>query len=277
MTNQSANCAGLTRDVPPQAVLQRMDLPGPRYTSYPTADRFSEDFDASGLAHALAERRRIDEAGIARPLSVYVHVPFCESVCYYCACNKVITKHHERAAPYIDALGLELDLIVRAIGAQRSVAQLHLGGGSPTFLSDAEISSLMRKLRRSMFLRPDAEISIEVDPRTVTAARLAHLRAEGFNRISFGVQDFDADVQQAVHRVQSFESVRDLMQEARTLGFSSINADLIYGLPRQTPATGAGTIHADTTSWLGPLSLPWKSGTSGLALNSLYISPYIPK
>ena len=242
MTNQPAPCLAPAPELASQVLLQRMDKPGPRYTSYPTADRFSEDFDADSLAHALAQRRHIDEAGAAGPLSVYVHVPFCESVCYYCACNKVITKHHERAAPYIEALGREVDLVVAAIGAQRSVAQLHLGGGSPTFLSDAEISGLMRRLRLSFFLLPDAEISIEVDPRTVTPARLAHLRAEGFNRISFGVQDFDPDVQQAVHRVQPFESVRDLMKEARALGFSSINADLIYGLPRQTPASFARTL-----------------------------------
>ena len=242
MTNPPAQCENPVRDVPSQMLLQRMDKPGPRYTSYPTADRFSEAFDANDLLHALARRRHVDENGSATPLSIYVHVPFCESVCYYCACNKVITKHHERAAPYLDALALEIDRIVEAIGAQRSVAQLHLGGGSPTFLSDAEISSLMRKLRRAFFLLPDAEVSIEVDPRTVTADRLAHLRAEGFNRISFGVQDFDPDVQQAVHRVQPFESVRDLMREARALGFSSINADLIYGLPRQTPASFARTL-----------------------------------
>jgi oxygen-independent coproporphyrinogen III oxidase len=242
MTNPTVPSAQPAPAVPPQAVLQRMDKPGPRYTSYPTADRFAEDFDHSALALALAERRRIDETGIAAPLSVYVHVPFCESVCYYCACNKVITKHHERAAPYLDALGLEIDRVVEAIGAQRSVAQLHLGGGSPTFLSDAEIAGLMRKLRLAFFLQPEAEVSIEVDPRTVTPARLAHLRAEGFNRISFGVQDFDPDVQHAVHRVQSFESVRDLMLQARALGFSSINADLIYGLPRQTPTSFARTL-----------------------------------
>ena len=228
--------------LPSATLLRRMDGPGPRYTSYPTADRFDDAFGAARLSQALAQRRHLDEAGVATALSVYVHVPFCESVCYYCACNKVVTKHHDRAAPYLEALRSELDLINDAIGWQRSVAQLHLGGGSPTFLSDAEIAGLMRALRQSFFILPDAEISIEVDPRTVTPARLAHLRAEGFNRISFGVQDFDADVQQAIHRVQPFENVRDLMRHARTLGFASINADLIYGLPRQTPASFSRTI-----------------------------------
>ena len=175
MTNQDAPCADPVCHVPSQHLLQRMDRPGPRYTSYPTADRFSESFGAHEIVHALTQRRHVDEAGIAAPLSVYVHIPFCESVCYYCACNKVITKHHERAAPYIDALGLEIDLVVEAMGARRSVAQLHLGGGSPTFLSDAEISRLMRRLRMAFFLLPDAEVSIEVDPRTVTALSLIHI------------------------------------------------------------------------------------------------------
>jgi oxygen-independent coproporphyrinogen-3 oxidase len=227
--------------VPPRALLQRMDGPGPRYTSYPTADRF-DAFDANRLGEVFAQRRRLDEAGAATPLSVYIHVPFCESVCYYCACNKIVTRHHERAAPYLDALATELDLVTDAIGWQRSVAQVHLGGGSPTFLSDAELSALMAALRNAFFVTPQAEISIEVDPRTVTPARLAHLRELGFNRLSFGVQDFDADVQQAVHRVQPFESVRDLMASARELGFASVNADLIYGLPRQTPASFERTI-----------------------------------
>jgi len=242
MTHALPLCLDEARELPSETLLRRMDKPGPRYTSYPTADRFADDFGPASLRHALTERRHLDESGAATPLSVYVHIPFCDSVCYYCACNKVITKHHERAATYLDFLGRELDLVTAEIGAQRSVAQLHLGGGSPTFLSDTEIAHLMVLLRSAFYLLPDAEISIEVDPRTVTAERLAHLRTAGFNRISFGVQDFDPDVQQAVHRVQSFESVRDLMKEARALGFTSINADLIYGLPRQTPESFARTL-----------------------------------
>ena len=227
---------------PARDVLARIEGPGPRYTSYPTADRFREGFGSEALEAVLAARRRAAEGGAATPLSVYVHIPFCESVCYYCACNKVITKHHSRAAPYLDALDLEIDLVVDAIGAQRTVSQLHLGGGSPTFLSDAEITRLMASLRRAFHFAEGAELSIEVDPRTVNRVRLAHLRRCGLNRISFGVQDFDPDVQEAVHRVQSFDSVRDLIDAARELGFSSINADLIYGLPRQTPESFARTI-----------------------------------
>jgi oxygen-independent coproporphyrinogen-3 oxidase len=228
---------------PPSAdVLGRIEGPGPRYTSYPTADRFDEAFGPSQLESVLAARRRASEDGLAGPLSIYIHIPFCESVCYYCACNKIVTKHHSRAGAYLDALDQEIDLVIEALGAQRSVSQLHLGGGSPTFLSDAEIARLMRSLRLAFYIDPDAELSIEVDPRTVTTDRLARLRAEGFNRISFGVQDFDAAVQQAVHRVQSYESVRDLIEGARALGFTSINADLIYGLPQQTPESFARTI-----------------------------------
>ena len=219
-----------------EALLHRFDTPGPRYTSYPTADRFSEDFGPADAVGALRQR------GQGAPLSVYVHVPFCESVCYYCACNKVITRHHERAAEYLDALDAEIALVVAVLGPGQPMSQLHFGGGSPTFLSDAELRHVFNALRRAFRLTHEAEVSIEVDPRTVTPARLAYLRELGFNRISFGVQDFDPEVQQAVHRMQPFESVRTLMASARELGFDSINADLIYGLPRQTPESFARTV-----------------------------------
>ncbi len=225
-----------------EKLLRSFDTPGPRYTSYPTADRFVEAFGPEDAVRALQQRGHGAGMAAAAPLSLYVHVPFCESLCYYCACNKVITRHHERAAPYLDALEHELGLVTAHLGRGQPVSQLHFGGGSPTFLSDAEIERLMAALRAAFAIGEGAEASIEVDPRTVTPERLAFLRAAGFNRISFGVQDFDARVQQAVHRVQSFDSVRELLQAARTLGFQSINADLIYGLPRQTPDSFARTI-----------------------------------
>ncbi|KQV61231.1 coproporphyrinogen III oxidase [Pelomonas sp. Root1217] len=222
------------------ANIRRHDVAGPRYTSYPTADRFVEAYQAPQHLQALSQR------GAAQPLSVYVHIPFCEQLCYYCACNKIITKHHERAQPYLAALNLEMDLVAEALGAASGgmapVSQLHLGGGSPTFLSDTELSVLMDALRRRFKLLPGAELSIEVDPRTVDLARLAHLRRLGFNRLSFGVQDFDPAVQKAVHRVQPLESVAALMRGARELGFASISVDLIYGLPLQTPVSFARTI-----------------------------------
>ncbi len=222
-----------------EELLRKFDTPGPRYTSYPTADRFAERFGSSDAMQVLHARSR---ASSSAPLSLYVHIPFCESLCYYCGCNKIITKHHDRAAEYLDALEVELALVVEALGAGRPVSQLHFGGGSPTFLSDSELTRVMTTLGGAFQLTPDSEVSIEVDPRTVTPDRLAHFRKLGFNRLSFGVQDFDPEVQQAVHRVQSFEMVEGLMKSARALGYVSINADLIYGLPKQTPESFARTI-----------------------------------
>ena len=217
-------------------------MPGPRYTSYPTADRFVEAFGPAEYRQALRQRAQGAVVGGVMPLSLYIHIPFCESVCYYCACNKIITKHHNRGAEYLVWLSKEIDLHVAELGRGHAVSQLHFGGGSPTFLDDAELAELMAMLRRAFKLTPEAEVSIEVDPRTASPERLRSLATIGFNRISFGVQDFDADVQQAVHRVQSFESVRDLVAEARALRFESINADLIYGLPKQTPESFRRTI-----------------------------------
>ena len=225
-----------------EAMLLRLDRPGPRYTSYPTADRFIEGFGPLQYAQALAQRAGGATVGGKPPLSLYIHIPFCESVCYYCACNKVITKHHDKAAEYLDVLAQEVALNVAVLGRGEAVSQLHLGGGTPTFLSDAELSQLMAMLRENFKIAAGAEISIEVDPRTASPQRLQHLAALGFNRLSFGVQDFDADVQKAVHRVQPFEQVRELMVAARAIGFESINADLIYGLPLQTPESFARTV-----------------------------------
>ena len=215
-------------------LLTRFDVSGPRYTSYPTADRFVEAFTADDYAQALAQRRS-GAAALALPLSLYVHIPFCESLCYYCACNKIITKHHDKAATYLRYLSREVDLHTERMGTGQTVSQLHLGGGSPTFLSDTELRELMGMLRRNFNFAPGGEYSIEVDPRTVDAARLDTLAELGFNRLSFGVQDFDPAVQKAVHRVQPAEQVFALVAAARARGFESINVDLIYGLPQQTP------------------------------------------
>ncbi len=214
-------------------LLRRFDVSGPRYTSYPTADRFVEAFGAEDYVGALEHRR--DGAGKVQPLSLYVHLPFCESLCYYCACNKIITRHHDRAAAYLRYLGREVDLHVAHAGAGQMVSQLHLGGGTPTFLSDEELRDLLAMLRRSFTFDPDGEYSIEIDPRTVDATRLRALAEMGFNRLSFGVQDFDPEVQKAVHRIQPAQQVFDLVAAARAIGFASVNVDLIYGLPRQTP------------------------------------------
>ncbi len=219
-------------------LLQRFDIPGPRYTSYPTADRFVEAFTAADYGQALAQRR----SGAGKPLSLYVHIPFCESLCYYCACNKIVTRHHSRSAAYLRYLGREIELNMAQLGACQTVTQLHLGGGTPTFLSDGELGELMAMLGRSFRLAPGGEYSIEVDPRTVDGSRLRTLSQLGFNRLSFGVQDFDADVQKVVHRIQPLRQVSMLVTQARELHFDSINMDLIYGLPRQTPETFARTL-----------------------------------
>ncbi|MCW5648655.1 MAG: oxygen-independent coproporphyrinogen III oxidase [Ramlibacter sp.] len=222
-------------------LLRRFDVAGPRYTSYPTADRFVEAFGATDYLQALGQRRD-GPAALALPLSLYVHIPFCESLCYYCACNKIVTRHHSRSAHYLRYLSREVDLHVAQIGLGQTVSQLHLGGGTPTFLNDDELGELMAMLRRSFNLAPGGEYSIEVDPRTVDEERLKVLARLGFNRISFGVQDFDPDVQKAVHRVQPAEQVFQLMEQARAIGFESVNVDLIYGLPRQTPESFARTL-----------------------------------
>lgn len=242
MHTNTPTTSSIIRPVFSDALRAKLDTSGPRYTSYPTADRFNERFGPLQYSQALQHRVIGTDIGKRAPFSVYLHIPFCESLCYYCACNKIITKHHERAMPYLDALETELDMHVRALGRGQPVSQIHFGGGTPTFLSNAELERLMASLRHAFSITSDAEISIEVDPRTANRERLASLQAMGFNRLSFGVQDFDETVQKAVHRIQSYESVRDLMEGARELGYTSINMDLIYGLPFQTAKSFATTL-----------------------------------
>lgn len=228
---------------PSSQLLQSFDIPGPRYTSYPTADRFVEAFAESEYLQAL-ELRRHSARSLAYPLSVYVHIPFCESLCYYCACNKIITGKYERAVQYLKNLQTEVELLLPHLGSGNVVSQLHLGGGTPTFLRDPELRSLMQTLSMAFQWKPDGEFSVEVDPRTVDAQRLATLRGLGFNRLSLGVQDFDKQVQMAVHREQTVQQVQDLMQAARGMGFKSVNLDLIYGLPKQTPQSWTQTLQS---------------------------------
>jgi oxygen-independent coproporphyrinogen-3 oxidase len=215
-------------------LLARFDVPGPRYTSYPTADRFVEAFGEADYVQAL-QQRQSGTLSKQPPLSLYVHIPFCESLCYYCACNKIITKHKERAADYLRYLRKEVELHTQHLGRGQAVSQLHLGGGTPTFMSDEELRQLMALLREHFKFVPGGEYSVEVDPRTVDEQRLAVLAELGFNRLSFGVQDFDLEVQKAVHRIQPAEQVFALVEASRRLGFESVNVDLIYGLPLQTP------------------------------------------
>jgi len=223
-------------------LLQRFDVAGPRYTSYPTADRFTPNFGAEDYTASLRKMGQASAAGVRGPTSVYVHIPFCEQLCYYCACTKILTRQHGKAATYLDYLERELALNSAQCGVGLPVSQLHLGGGTPTFLSDDELRRLMAMLRTQLHLLSDGEYSIEVDPRTVTSQRLAALREMGFNRLSFGVQDFDSEVQVAVHRVQPAEKVFELVTAAREFGFRGINVDLIYGLPKQSTASFARTL-----------------------------------
>jgi len=216
-----------------EALIRRYDGTGPRYTSYPTAVQFHEGF---GEAEYRAAAARSGAEGKGAPLSLYVHLPFCDTVCFYCACNKIITKNRKRAAPYLEALHREIELQAALFGRERPVEQLHWGGGTPTFISHDEMRALMDALRRAFRLRDDdgGDYSIEVDPREIRTGTLELLRELGFNRLSMGVQDFDPAVQRAVNRIQSEEQTLSVLHAARALGFRSINMDLIYGLPRQT-------------------------------------------
>jgi len=218
-----------TTHVPTQ-LLRRFDVAGPRYTSYPTVDRFVEAFDADTYRTWLAKRSL---GGMSKPLSLYVHLPFCGSICYYCACNKVITRDRGRAAKYVRYLEREIDMCGELLEGALDVVQMHWGGGTPTFLSHAELARVMAAMRSRFNLEEKGEYSIEVDPRTLHSGTLQLLRELGFNRISLGVQDFDPEVQRAVHRIQSEEQTLEAMTEARALQFRSINVDLIYGLPKQ--------------------------------------------
>lgn len=222
-----------------EALIRRFDQSGPRYTSYPTADRFRNGYAAASYLKHLEERTA---HGRAVPLSVYVHLPFCESLCYFCACNKIITKDHSKSAEYLDVLFREMAMVGAYLGRQRETVQLHLGGGTPTFLSAAELTALMDALRRHFVFTSDAELGVEIDPRTVTPETLAMLAGLGFNRCSFGVQDFNPQVQAAVNRIQPYEMVRTAIRASRDNGFESINADLIYGLPKQTLDSFRNTI-----------------------------------
>ncbi|HWQ37223.1 MAG TPA: oxygen-independent coproporphyrinogen III oxidase [Burkholderiales bacterium] len=212
-------------------LIRKYDISAPRYTSYPTADRFVEAFGEQQFRSWLA-RRNI--GSINQPLSVYVHIPFCENICFYCGCNKVVTRDHRKSEKYIKYLLRELAQVGELLGTERRTCQLHWGGGTPTFLSQDEMRQLMDALDAQLERESDCEVSIEVDPRTVSPGQMAFLAGLGFNRVSAGVQDFDPQVQRAVNRLQGEEQTRRVVEEARAAGFRSVNLDLIYGLPRQT-------------------------------------------
>ncbi|CAM7462374.1 MAG: oxygen-independent coproporphyrinogen III oxidase [Enterobacteriaceae bacterium] len=216
------------------ALIQKYNYSGPRYTSYPTALEFSADYGEENFRSAVARYP-------GRPLSLYVHIPFCHKLCYFCGCNKIVTRQQHKADQYLDAL--EQEIIHRsALFTDRRVSQLHWGGGTPTYLNKAQISRLMSLLRGHFQFEADAEISIEVDPREIELDVLDHLRSEGFNRLSMGVQDFNKEVQRLVNREQDEAFIFALIKRARDIGFTSTNIDLIYGLPKQTPESFAFTL-----------------------------------
>jgi oxygen-independent coproporphyrinogen-3 oxidase len=215
------------------SLIRSLPQSGPRYTSYPTADRFSDSFGYKDYLHAVSHAQA---RGGRHPLSLYVHIPFCDTVCYYCGCNKIVTKNHDKAATYLGYLKREIAMQGKLFAGVNQVEQLHFGGGTPTYLSDAQMDDLMQVIRRWFLLVDDeqGEYSIEVDPRSVSVERIHRLRHQGFNRISLGVQDFDDAVQKAVNRIQPEAATLNVIRAARDAGFRSVSIDLIYGLPKQT-------------------------------------------
>jgi len=226
-------------------LLERYNVPGPRYTSYPTAPEWDDAFGPADYERELGES---DASG--RPLSLYMHLPFCESLCLFCGCNVVIRKNHDTALPYLETLRREIARVARRVDRSRPVVQFHWGGGTPTYFSPAQLEDLFACARGFFTFAPDAEIGVEVDPRVTTPEHLEVLRRLGFNRISMGIQDFNPEVQEAVRRVQPYAETRALYDRCRELGFESINIDLIYGLPLQTPASFGAT--ADRVIGMGP-------------------------
>lgn len=228
------------------ALLERYDRPGPRYTSYPTAVEFHDGVGEEQYRGRLA----LVNAEAGQPLSAYAHLPFCEARCAFCGCNVVITRHRDVAAAYLDVLEKEIDLLAGELPDRRTIAQMHWGGGTPTYYEADQLARVFDRVHRHFTFTPNAELGIEIDPRVTSATQLKRLSALGFNRLSMGVQDFAPEVQKAINREQSYELTRGLMDEARSAGFVSVNVDLIYGLPYQTVESFRRTL--DQTLTLRP-------------------------
>lgn len=211
-----------------EKLIEKYNRNGPRYTSYPTALEFSDNYTEDDFNCAI-------NTDSSQDLSLYIHIPFCHKLCYYCGCNKIVTRHAFKADEYLDHLVKEIDYRAQQF-SNRLVSNIHLGGGTPTFLSDAQMQRLISKIKSVFNVSHQAQMSIEIDPREVTLLQMNHLVSLGFNRISIGVQDFNLDVQEAINRVQNEDHIRALVSHCRQLGISAINLDLVYGLPRQTPA-----------------------------------------
>jgi len=254
MTLMTATTAlpGIARPSFDAALIRKYDGFGPRYTSYPTADRFHDGFGPDAYVAALSARNDVRPSP---PLSLYVHVPFCDTICYYCACNKIITRNHGHAARYVGYLAREIAIVGALVEGEPPVSQVHFGGGTPTFLAREEMRAVMTALRATFRFAADTETSIEVDPRKVDSDDVAYLAGLGFNRMSIGIQDFDPAVQQAVNRRQSEAQTRAVIEAARANGFASTSGDLIYGLPRQTTAGFAVTLDRVVASGVDRIAL----------------------
>jgi oxygen-independent coproporphyrinogen-3 oxidase len=222
----------------PRALLDKYAKPGPRYTSYPTAPEWG-DMDTAAAQQLYAAN---NPATAINPIALYVHLPYCEALCYYCGCNMKVSRNKAVMEPYLTALYREIEQVTATWAPQRQVTQMHWGGGTPSYLSAPQITALVAKIRQHVTFAEDAELSIEVHPSVTTPEHVAALQASGFNRLSMGVQDFNPEVQAAVNRHQTFEQTRDLVALARTSGFGSINVDLMYGLPHQTLASFEATL-----------------------------------
>jgi oxygen-independent coproporphyrinogen-3 oxidase len=218
-------------------LVQKYNVPGPRYTSYPPAPQFTEKVTWAEVAGKIALAQ-----SAKRGISLYFHIPFCESLCWYCGCTTIITTQREKSALYLSYLDKEMELMAERINSKRQVVQLHWGGGTPTFLSPDEIRYLGKSIRKHFNFAPDVEAGVEIDPRRLTREHIVALREVGFNRASIGVQDFNPKVQEAVHRIQPVEQTENAIRWAREAGFQSVNLDLIYGLPYQTEETFANTL-----------------------------------
>ena len=244
--------------------LEKHNRPGPRYTSYPTAPVWKDDFTPADLErfYGTAEAQKT-------PVSLYMHIPFCESLCLFCACNVSIQKNKSVAVPYLDALKNEISHVAQHVSKARSVEQFHWGGGTPTYLTPTQMEDLFAHTQQKFTFAPDAEIGVEIDPRVTTVAHLEALRRLGFNRLSLGIQDFTGIVQQTIHRVQPYELTRDLIHAARRLGFGSLNVDLIYGLPHQTAESFRDTIaktltlDPDRVAMFSYAHVPWLKKQQG--------------
>ena len=261
--NLDINIQGETLNLT-EELLRRYNVPGPRYTSYPTAPEWSDAFGPADFERALSSSNLS-----GRPLSIYMHLPFCERLCLFCGCNVIIKKNHDIAVPYLETLKKEIAMIAARVDRSRPVVQFHWGGGTPTWFSPAQLEELFAFTKGHFIFASDAEIGVEIDPRATTIAHLEVFRRLGFNRLSMGIQDFNPQVQQAVRRIQPYEETKELFDACRALGFDSLNIDLIYGLPLQTVASFVDAIDKvigmcpDRIAMFSYAHVPWMKKQQG--------------